>query len=61
MSFDEELQVSAKSFYWYCLLFYYKQAGYLYVFTAKPLPRYSSMFADCLLVREGAILLGAWG
>ncbi len=61
MSFDEELQVSAKSFYWYCLLFYYKQAGYLYVSTAKPSPRYSSMFADCLLVREGAILLGAWG
>ena len=32
MSFDEVLLVSAKSFSWYCLLFYYKQAGYLYVF-----------------------------
>ena len=34
MSFDEELQVSAKSFYWYCLPFYYKlslQAASLYL------------------------------
>ena len=32
MSFDEVVHKSAKSFSWYCLPFYYKHAGYLYVF-----------------------------